>query len=57
MAGYKRYVFPIMPLSACFFVLLIYEAIVVWRRPASFSAESALIIAWGIAPGFRREMK
>jgi hypothetical protein len=32
MAGYERYVFPIMLLSACFFILLIYEAIVVWRK-------------------------
>lgn len=35
MAGYERYIFPIMPLSACFFILLIYEAFVVWRKPAS----------------------
>jgi hypothetical protein len=34
MDGYERYVFPIMPLSACFFILLIYEAIAVWRRRA-----------------------
>jgi len=32
MAGYERYVFPIMPLSSCFFILLIYEAIGVWRK-------------------------
>lgn len=32
MAGYERYVFPIMPLSSCFFTLLIYEAIAVWRK-------------------------
>ena len=31
MAGYERYVFPVMPLSTCFFILLIYEAIGVWR--------------------------
>jgi hypothetical protein len=41
MAGYERYVFPIMPLTACFFVLLIYEAwFVVWRKPASSAAAS-----------------
>jgi hypothetical protein len=38
MAGYERYVFPIMPLSACFFVLLIYEAIAVWRKRSSVAA-------------------
>jgi hypothetical protein len=38
MAGYERYVFPIMPLSACFFILLIYEAIAVWRKPSSVAA-------------------
>jgi hypothetical protein len=32
MAGYERYVFPIMPLSAAFLVLLIYEAIAAWRK-------------------------
>jgi hypothetical protein len=42
MAGYERYVFPIMPLSACFFILLIYEAWFVCRRSPAFSAESAL---------------
>jgi hypothetical protein len=38
MAGYERYVFPIMPLSACFFMLLTYEAIAVWRKPSSVAA-------------------
>lgn len=38
MAGYERYVFPIMPLSACFFIVLIYEAIAVWRKPSSVAA-------------------
>jgi hypothetical protein len=38
MAGYERYVFPIMPLSTCFFILLIYEAIAVWRKPSSVAA-------------------
>lgn len=31
MTGYGRYVFPVMPLASCFFVLLIYQAFVVWR--------------------------
>lgn len=31
MAGYERYVFPIMPLTSCFFILLIYQAIALWR--------------------------
>jgi|GEM_PF-1115326 len=39
MAGYERYVFPIMPLSACFFILLVYEAWFVCRRPPPFRAE------------------
>ena len=38
MAGYERYVFPIMPLSACFFILLIHEAIAVWRSRHGFSS-------------------
>jgi hypothetical protein len=33
MAGYERYLVPVMPLSTCFFILLIYEAFVVWRKP------------------------
>jgi hypothetical protein len=40
MAGYERYVFPIMPLSACFFILLIYEAIFVWRSRNGFSSSA-----------------
>jgi hypothetical protein len=32
MAGYERYVFPIMPLSAAFLVLMIYEAFAAWRQ-------------------------
>jgi hypothetical protein len=32
MSGYDRYLFPVMPLSSCFFGLLIYEAIRLWRR-------------------------
>lgn len=42
MAGYERYLFPIMPLSSCCFILLIYQAWFVWRRPPALSAESAL---------------
>jgi hypothetical protein len=38
MAGYERYLFPIMPLSACFFVLLFYEAMAVLRKPSSVAA-------------------
>jgi hypothetical protein len=38
MAGYERYLFPIMPLAACFFVLLIYEAAAVWRNRTRLSA-------------------
>lgn len=37
MAGYERYVFPVMPLSACFFLLLIYKAIAVCRNRQEFS--------------------
>jgi hypothetical protein len=41
MAGYERYLFPIMPLAACFFVLLIYEAAAVWRdRPGLSSSNT-----------------
>jgi hypothetical protein len=31
MAGYDRYLVPVMPLTSCFFILLIYRAIAVWR--------------------------
>jgi hypothetical protein len=41
MAGYERYLFPIMPLAACFLVLLVYEAIVVWRNGNGFSSSSS----------------
>jgi hypothetical protein len=41
IGGYERYLFPVLPLYSCFLILLIYEAIVMLRRPASFSAESA----------------
>jgi hypothetical protein len=32
MAGYERYLVPVMPLTSCFFVLLIYEAIALCRK-------------------------
>lgn len=32
MGGYERYLFPVMPLSSCFFILMIYQAIAVWRQ-------------------------
>lgn len=39
MWGYERYVFPVMPLTSCFFVLVIYQAFTLWRnRPSSPSA-------------------
>lgn len=34
MAGYDRYLIPVMPLTSCFFTLLIYRALAVWRRPS-----------------------
>lgn len=34
MGGYDRYVFPVMPLATCFFVLLIYQAVATWRKRA-----------------------
>jgi hypothetical protein len=37
MAGYERYVFPLMPLSAAFLALLIYEALAVWRKRGEVS--------------------
>ncbi|HEY8834932.1 MAG TPA: hypothetical protein VIM09_05060, partial [Chthoniobacterales bacterium] len=33
IGGYERYLFPVMPLANCFFILLIYEAFTVWRKP------------------------
>jgi hypothetical protein len=50
MAGYERYLFPVMPLTTCFFILLIYETIVVWRRPSDLSADSALSYQPGASP-------
>ena len=38
MAGYDRYLVPVMPLTSCFFILLIYRAIAVWRRSSGFPA-------------------
>jgi hypothetical protein len=38
MDGYERYVFPVMPLATCFFVLLVYEAAAVWRGRPGFSS-------------------
>ena len=32
IGGYDRYLFPVMPLYSCFLILLIYQAIAVWRR-------------------------
>lgn len=32
MAGYDRYLIPVMPITSCFFVLLIHRAIAIWRR-------------------------
>lgn len=31
MAGYERYLFPVMPLTSCSFLLLIYQAFARWR--------------------------
>jgi hypothetical protein len=32
MNGYERYLFPVMPLASCFFVLLIHAAVSTWRQ-------------------------
>jgi hypothetical protein len=34
IGGYERYLFPVMPLYSCFLVLLIYQAVKVWRNRA-----------------------
>jgi hypothetical protein len=34
---YERYLFPVMPLTSCFFILLIYQAIAIWRSRESLS--------------------
>jgi hypothetical protein len=31
-ADYERYIFPVMPLTSCFLILLIYQAFTTWRR-------------------------
>lgn len=31
MAEYERYIFPVMPLTSCFLILLIYQALATWR--------------------------
>lgn len=36
MSGYDRYLFPVMPLSSCFFGLLVYQAIQLWRKRPVF---------------------
>jgi hypothetical protein len=38
MAGYDRYLVPVMPLTSCFFILLIYRAVAVWRNRNEFSS-------------------
>ena len=45
MADYERYIFPVMPITSCFLILLIYQAIMVWRGrndQASTSAQGRL---------------
>lgn len=40
MSGYDRYLVPVMPLTSCFFILLIYRAIALWwsrNSPANIS--------------------
>jgi hypothetical protein len=34
IGGYDRYLFPVLPLTSCFFILLIYQAFAVRRRAA-----------------------
>jgi hypothetical protein len=38
MAGYERYLFPVMPLTSCFFLVLIYQAFATWRSRNGFSS-------------------
>jgi hypothetical protein len=33
IGGYERYLFPVMPLYSGFLVLLIYQAVTLWRKP------------------------
>jgi hypothetical protein len=37
---YERYLFPAMPLTSCFFILLIYQAVAIWRDRTSPPAVS-----------------
>lgn len=37
MDGYERYLVPVMPLTTCFFILLIYQAVMVWRKRSASS--------------------
>ena len=41
MTGYERYLFPVMPLASCFFILLIYQAIATWRKQPVSSVVAA----------------
>lgn len=34
IGGYERYLFPVAPLFSCFLILLIYQALTLWRRSA-----------------------
>jgi hypothetical protein len=38
MAGYDRYLVPVMPLTSCFLILLIYRAIAIWRNRNEFAS-------------------
>ncbi len=35
MGEYERYLFPVMPLTSCFLILLIYQAFATWRSRAT----------------------
>ena len=35
IGGYDRYLFPVLPLTSCFFILLIYQAFALGRRAAA----------------------
>ncbi|HEX4641306.1 MAG TPA: hypothetical protein VH252_07965, partial [Chthoniobacterales bacterium] len=41
MAGYERYLWPVMPLASCFFILTIFQAIKVARRKTGESSLGA----------------
>ena len=55
--GYERYLFPVMPLASCFFILLIYEAFLVCRGRRSALGANGVTSPeprqnpWGVAPG------